>query len=48
MELHQSRSQEMVGIGMEGEVGMVADEAEMDVDLGMVGVEPQEELAKSN
>lgn len=48
MELHQSRSQEMVGIGMEGEVGMVADEVEMDVDLGMVGAEPQEELAKSN
>ena len=48
MELHQSRSQEMVGIGMEDEAGMVADEVEMDVDLGMVGAEPQEELAKSN
>ena len=48
MELHQSRSREMVGIGMEEEVAMVADEVEMDVDLGMVGAEPQEELAKSN
>ena len=48
MELHQSRSQEMVGTGMEEEVVMVADEVEMDVDLGMVGAEPQEELAKSN
>ena len=48
MELHQSPSREMVGIGMEEEVAMVADEVEMDVDLGMVGAEPQEELAKSN
>jgi hypothetical protein len=33
---------------MEEEVAMVADEVEMDVDLGTVGAEPQEELAKSN